>query len=91
MLRTYKATIKNNYIEWDNNRNEIINSDSPVPVYITILDESEPENITDRGRSMVSALNMLVKLHAYEDVNDPVELIRSIRKERNLPGREDAD
>jgi len=30
MLRTYKAIIRNNYVEWDNDIHEVINSDNPV-------------------------------------------------------------
>lgn len=91
MLRTYKATLKNNHIEWDNDIDEVINSDSAVPVFITILDEPLPDDTIYRGKSMVSALNMLVKLKAFRDVDDPVELIREMRQDRELPGRQDAD
>lgn len=91
MLKTYKATIKNNFVEWDNGVDEIINSDSAVPVIITILDEPLPDDKIYRGKCMVSALNMLVKLKAFSDVDDPVKMIREMRQERSLPGREDAN
>ena len=91
MLRTYKAIIRNNYVEWDNDIHEIINSDNPVSVYITILDEPKPDNNVERGKCMVSPLNKLVKMKAFGDVDDPVEFIREMRQERELPGRQDAD
>ncbi|NLL10292.1 MAG: hypothetical protein GX268_05270 [Methanomicrobiales archaeon] len=91
MLRTYKATIKNNHIEWDNDTNEVINSDSAVPVFITILDEPLPDDKKNRGKGMVSALNEVVKLKAFSEVGDPVEFIREMRQDRPFPGREDAD
>ena len=91
MLRTYKAIIRNNCVEWDNDIHEIINSDNPVSVYITILDEPKPDINVERGKCMVSALNKLVKKKAFGDVDDPVEFIREMRQERELPGRQDAD
>ena len=92
MLRTYKAILKDNYVKWDSDVNGRINSDSAVPVHITLLDESvTPVDIACRGKRMVSALNKLAEIHAFADIADPVTWEREIRQERRLPGRHDAD
>jgi len=91
MLRTYKAVIKDNCVIWDNDVHEEIDSYSPVPVYITLLEEPKPIDKSEQGRRMVSALNKLVRSKAFGDVDDPVTFIREMRQERELPGRQDAD
>ena len=84
MLRTYKAIIRNNYVEWDTDIHEILNSDSPVSVYITILDEPKPDNNVERGKYMVSALNTLVKIKAFDNVDNPAQFIQEMRQEDSV-------
>ncbi len=91
MLRTYKATIRNNQVQWENTSNELIKSDHPVPVLITLLDESFSEDKNERCRNIGMALNSLVQIHAFAHVKDPVSWQRESRQERRIPGREDAD
>jgi len=91
MLHTYKATIQNNHVEWDNTANGFIESDIPVPVLITVLDDSVSEENKERGKCMVSALESLAQINACSDINDPVAWERKLRHERELPGRLDAD
>ena len=92
MLRTYKAILKDNCVEWDNDANGRISKGIAVPVHITLLDESgTPEDIACRGKRMVSALNKLAEIHAFADIADPETWEREIRLDRQLPGRHDAD
>ncbi len=91
MLRTFKATIKNNHVEWDKDIQGQINSESPIPVYITLLDESEQNDIEYQGKCMILALNQLVNINACTDITDPANWEREIRRERQLPGRQDVD
>lgn len=92
MFRTYKAIIKDNFVEWESDVNGQINPDSAVHVFITVLDDTvPPDDIVHRGKCMISALNQLVKIHAFEDIADPALWEREIRQERQLPGRHNAD
>ncbi len=92
MLRTYKAILKDNYVEWEGDVNGRISKGSAVPVQITLLDESvTPEDIVYRGKRMVSALNKLAEIHAFSDIVDPKTWEREIRRDRQLPDRYDAD
>jgi hypothetical protein len=92
MLRTYKAILKDNCVEWVGEVNGRISKGSAVPVHISLLDESvTPEDIAYRGKRMVSALNKLAEVHAFADIADPGTWEREIRLDRQLPGRHDAD
>lgn len=94
MLRTFRARIKDNYVEWDNDADRHIPKNSPVPVYITILDDQlrfDEEETICQGKQMAAALNELAKLSVFREINDPVSWQRTIRQDRQLPGRHDAD
>ena len=92
MLRTFRALIKDNYVEWDSDANEQITTNSPVSVFITVLDNSiASDDISCRGKRMASALNQLAKIRIFRDIGDPVTWQREVRQDRQLPGRHDAD
>lgn len=44
----------------------------------------------DRGARMAAALSKVAEGSAFKKIGDPVEWQRQIRKDRPLPGREDA-
>lgn len=94
MLRTFRARIKDNYVEWDNDTERLIPTHSPVPVLITIVDDQIPsveDSHAERGKKMAAALNTLSTMHVFREIDDPVTWQRHIRQDRRLPGRHDAD
>jgi len=85
MMRTYKAILHGDHVEWL--------EDSPgncrsVQVYVTVAEEAAPEQPQERGRAMAEALAELAKRGAFASITDPVAWQRDIRGERGLPDRE---
>jgi hypothetical protein len=85
MLRTYKAILRDNQVEWLEQPPE--KSDA-VQVYITVLEESAPEFLPKRGRMMAEALAKLARRGTFAEISDPVAWQRELRAERVLPDRE---
>ncbi|MFL5384878.1 MAG: hypothetical protein ACJ8GN_20355 [Longimicrobiaceae bacterium] len=52
------------------------------------LSADEPLTREERGRQIADALDKLAAMHAFADIDDPVEWQREIRKDRPLPGRD---
>jgi hypothetical protein len=85
MLRTYKAILHENQVEWLEQPPE--KSDT-VQVYITVLEEPVPERLPQRGRLMAEALAELARRGTFAEIADPVAWQRELRSERVLPDRE---
>ncbi len=85
MLRTYKAILHDNQVEWLEQPPE---KSSAVQVYITVLEEPAPELLPERGRLMAEALAELARRGAFAEITDPVSWQRELRSERALPDRE---
>jgi hypothetical protein len=85
MLRTYKAILHDNQVEWLEQPPE---KSGAVPVYITVLEEPAPELLPKRGRVMAEALAELVRRGTFAEIADPVVWQRELRSERALPDRE---
>ena len=52
------------------------------------LSADEPLTREERRRQIADALERLAAMHAFADIDDPVEWQREIRKDRPLPGRD---
>ena len=85
MLRTYKAILHDNQVEWLEQPPE---KSGTVQVYITVLEEPTPEPLSERGRMMAEALAELARRGTFADITDPVAWQREVRSERVLPDRE---
>ena len=85
MLRTYKAILHDNQVEWLEQPPE--KSDT-VQVYITVLEEPAAEPLPKRGRVMAEALAELARRGTFAEITDPVAWQRDLRSERALPDRE---
>ena len=85
MLRTYKAILHDNQVEWLEQRPE---QSGTVQVYITVLEEPAPELLPKRGRVMAEALAELARRGTFTEITDPVAWQRELRSERVLPDRE---
>jgi hypothetical protein len=85
MLRTYKAILHGDQVEWLEQPPE---KSEPVQVYITVLEEPTVEPTRGRGRVMAEALAALAQRGTFAEITDPVEWQRELRDERVLPDRE---
>jgi hypothetical protein len=83
MLRTYKATLKGNCLEWSGDAPEHLPPEKEVHVYVTILDEST----ASQGQRMAAALEQLASIHALAEIADPAVWEREVRQDRVLLGQ----
>lgn len=88
MLRTYKAKLKGNYLEWIGSVPKCDEA-HPLNVSVTILEKESNSEKTKRGKEMASILNKLSETYPFSVVNDPVQWQREVREDRNQPYRED--
>ena len=90
MLRTYKATLKGSHLNWDDEGPECLAKEQEIPVYITFLEEAKfPAVLRGQGHKMAAALEQLAELHTFEEVTDPVAWQGEMRRDRNLPDRQE--
>jgi hypothetical protein len=88
MPNTYKALLKGNHLEWLDDPPTNPNSDQPVRVAVSILEEHA--SLTHRatqGQKMADALEKLAALNALPDITDAEAWQREVRQDRTLPGR----
>jgi len=84
MLRTYKAILRGDHVEWIEKPPERAD---PVQVHITLLEEETPKPLRERGRAMADALAELAKRGTFSAITDPVAWQREVRQDRTLPNR----
>lgn len=82
MLKTYKAVLRANRLEWSEGIPERLAEDRPVKVSVTIL-----EGDAGQGERMAEALEALAHLGVESRIPDPVAWEREQRQDRELPGR----
>jgi len=85
MLRTYKAILHGDHVEWLEQPPE---EPHPVQVHITFLEEAGSEPVLERGQVMAEALAALASRSTFTPISDPVAWQREVRSERTLPNRE---
>jgi len=89
MLRTYKAILRGNRLEWSGEVPEQVKSEQPLEVHVTILqDTAASSEVIAQGKRMAEALEKLAAAHAFSDIVDPSAWQREQRRDRPLPGRE---
>ena len=88
MLRTYKAILKGNVLEWIDSVPEY-NGDRPLNVSVTILEKETNSDKIKRGKEMASILKELSETNPFSSIKDPVQWQREVREDRNQPYRED--
>jgi len=84
MLRTYKAVLRGNQVEWIDPPPAPAR---PTPVHITVLEDEAVEPAA-RGREMAAALEALASADRLPGI-DAAVWERELRQDRTLPGRED--
>lgn len=85
MLRTYKALLRGNRIEWIDRPTV---SERAIPVYVTLLEEEAPVPAAARGLEMAQALETLAAEGGLSAISDPIAWQREQRRDRALPERE---
>jgi hypothetical protein len=89
MLNTYKAILRGNHLEWNEDAPDHLRQEDAVMVYVTILDEPVVLSaVIQQGQRMAAALEQLAAINALADLTDPVTWEREIRQDRPLPDRE---
>ncbi|PLS80331.1 MAG: hypothetical protein CYG59_08525 [Chloroflexi bacterium] len=89
MLSTYKAMLNGDRLEWSDEAPELVVDGQPVPVHVTILDESLLQSQRHAGgQHMAAALERLATRGGLANMPDPVTWQREIRQDRNLPGQD---
>jgi hypothetical protein len=86
MLRTYKAVLRGDRIEWVDRPPR---AGKPVPVHVTLLEEEANAASTTRGSEMARILTSLAEAGGISAVPDPSEWQREMRSERRLADRGD--
>ncbi len=88
MLHTFRAILKGNLLEWQEDVNRWLQGDRAIQVLVTLLSESPTATTQNRGQRMASVLEQLAQANAFAGV-DPVVWQQDIRRDRELPGRSD--
>lgn len=89
MLRTYKAILRGNRLEWDEAAPETGSADQPIAVHVTILDSLDASLAAlTTGQQMAAVLEQLARETTRTVINDPVAWQREQRRDRDLPDRE---
>jgi hypothetical protein len=86
MVRTYKALLRGNSLEWIGEAPER-SEDYPITVEVTVLEESQAAEARSRGDEMAAILEKLAESGAVSEITDPVAWQRDLRQDRLLPGR----
>lgn len=89
MLRTYKAILRGNRVEWSTDAPGHLPPEHPIPVHVTLLDEPAVLRANlSQGQRMAAALEQLSTDHTLAELSDPAAWECEMRGDRPLPGRE---
>lgn len=89
MIRTYRAILRGNNLEWNGDAPECLDSEKAVEVQVTILKEAAIPSVTlARGKGMAEALEKLAAIDALSEISDPSTWQREQRQDRSLPDRD---
>ena len=86
MQSMYKAILRGDRIEWEDDVPEDIRSKAALTVIVTILDQSVVANDA-RGPRMAQALERLAAIGGVASITDPSQWQREQRQDCDLPGR----
>lgn len=90
MLATYKATLRGNFLEWADAPPASLDSDHPLAVHVTILEEPTAASPTraQTSEQLAALLDQIALLNPFAEIDDPVAWQQDTRRDRPLPGRE---
>ena len=87
-MRTYRALLRRDRLEWLGEGPEP-QTDAPLSVHVTVLEQEPPEEAHARGHAMSALLEKLAERRTFSAIADPVRWQRELRQERVLPEREE--
>jgi hypothetical protein len=87
MQSTYKAILRGDRIEWEEDVPEQIRGRAVLTVLVTIPDQPGVADDT-RGPRMAEALQRLASSGGVPSITDPLQWQREQREDRDLPGRQ---
>lgn len=86
MQAIYKAIVRGDRIEWDDDVPEQIRTQEALPVLVTVI--GQPDAADDnRGPRMAEVLERLAASGGVPSITDPLQWQREQRQDRDLPGR----
>ncbi len=89
MIRTYRAILRGNNLEWNGDAPECLEEEKAVEVQVTILKEAAiPPAAIAHGKGMAEALEKLAAIDALPEISDPSAWQREQRQDRSLPDRD---
>lgn len=88
MLRTFRAILRGNSLEWGKEVDRLLKHDQPVQVLVTMLEDELLAEACGRGQRMAAVLEKLAQANAFSGV-DPVIWQQEVRQEREIPERDD--
>ncbi|MEK6301369.1 MAG: hypothetical protein AABO41_11650 [Acidobacteriota bacterium] len=86
MQSIYKAILRGDRIEWEDDVPEQIRNQPALTVFVTIPDQPVAADDT-RGSRMAEALERLAASGGVASITDPLQWQREERQDRDLPGR----
>jgi hypothetical protein len=86
MLPTYRAVLRGDHLEWEDEVPEQTANQQGLDVFVTIVSDSLPDG-ESRGRRMARALEDLAQKGGVSTIADASDWQREQREERPLPGR----
>jgi len=86
MQSTYKATLRGDRIEWEEEVPERIRGQDPLSVFITILDSPSVADEA-RGRCMAEALERIAGTGGVPSIPDAARWQREQRRDREIRAR----
>lgn len=86
MQSIYRAIVRGDRIEWEDDVPEQIRTQAPLNVFVTIPDQPSVADDT-RGSRMAEALERLAASGGVASISDPLQWQREHRQDRDLPGR----
>ncbi|MYA23537.1 MAG: hypothetical protein F4Z30_12485 [Gemmatimonadetes bacterium] len=87
-MRSYRALLHGDRLEWIEEVPES-QTDAPLPVHVTVLEQELPAETDARGLAMAAILEELAKHRAFSAIDDPVKWQRALRRDRVLPERKE--
>lgn len=88
MTDTFPATLTNGVIAWGANGAPPLPANEAIQVNVVLPKPPPVRSETDKKR-LRELLEELSRMNPFRDIDDPVEYIRELRKDRPLPGREE--
>lgn len=83
MLPTYRATLRGDRIEWDDDAPDLGGTEQAVTVYVTIV-TPRSEDDRERGGRMAEALRRIASTGGVASISDPAAWQREQREERDV-------